>query len=62
EIDRLSEDFAEFEQVKRFVLLDRELTLEAGEMTPTLKTRRAVILQHFADAVRQLYGESPGGG
>jgi long-chain acyl-CoA synthetase len=62
EIDRLSEDLAEFEQVKRFVLLDRELTLEAGEMTPTLKTRRAVILQHFADAVRQLYGESPGGG
>ena len=43
------------EQVREFVLLDRGFTIETGELTPTLKLRRAVVLEHFADEIAQLY-------
>ncbi len=43
------------EQVREFVLLDRGFTIETGELTPTLKLRRAVVHQHFAQQIAQLY-------
>lgn len=43
------------EEVKRWHVLPRDLTLDAGEMTPTLKVVRPVVLDHFKDAVDQLY-------
>jgi long-chain acyl-CoA synthetase len=55
EIDRLNADLAPFEQVKKFALLDRELTQDAGELTPTLKVKRRVINQRFADLIGELY-------
>jgi long-chain acyl-CoA synthetase len=55
EIDRLNADLAPFEQVKKFALLDRELTQEAGELTPTLKVKRRVINERFADLIGELY-------
>ncbi|REJ88610.1 MAG: long-chain fatty acid--CoA ligase [Planctomycetota bacterium] len=50
-------DLAREEQVRRFVLLPRPWTIAAGELTPTLKLRRSVILEHFADEVAALYDE-----
>jgi long-chain acyl-CoA synthetase len=55
EVDRLNADLAPFEQIKRFTLLDRELSQEAGELTPTLKVRRKVITEGFAPAIEELY-------
>ena len=55
ELDRLNADLAPFEQIKRFVLLDRDLSQEAGELTPTLKVKRKVVMEHFAPAIEQLY-------
>ena len=55
EIAERSGDFARFEQVKKFVLLDRELTIEAGELTPTLKIRRKVVEEKYADSIDGLY-------
>jgi long-chain acyl-CoA synthetase len=43
------------EQIGRFALLDRALSAERGELTPTLKLRRAVIQEHFADTIDRLY-------
>ena len=43
------------EQVKRFALLDREFSAEAGEITPTLKLRRRVCEEHYRDAIEALY-------
>ena len=43
------------EQVRAFALLDRGFTLEAGELTPTLKLRRGVVQEHFADKIAGLY-------
>jgi long-subunit acyl-CoA synthetase (AMP-forming) len=44
-----------FEQIRRFAILDREFSQEAGEVTPTLKLRRRVCEEHFADQIEALY-------
>ena len=53
----LSKDLAPFEKIKKVSLLTREFSLEAGELTPTLKVRRAVVLQKYATEVDALYAE-----
>jgi long-chain acyl-CoA synthetase len=54
-IDELNAGLAPFETVKRFELLDRELSAEAGELTPTLKVRRKIVAKVFADQIEGLY-------
>ena len=44
-----------FEQIKRFEILPRDFSAEEGEITPTLKLRRRVVQEHFADAIERLY-------
>jgi long-chain acyl-CoA synthetase len=58
-LDRLNESLAPFEQVKRFALLDRELTQEGGELTPTLKVRRRIIRERYAELIESLYASPP---
>ena len=48
---------AQYEKVKRFVLLTEPFSLERGELTNTLKIRRKVINEHFAEAIAGLYAE-----
>jgi long-chain acyl-CoA synthetase len=55
EIEALTKDLAKFEQVKRFALLDREFTQDSGELTPTLKVRRKIVLARYEDAIATLY-------
>jgi long-chain acyl-CoA synthetase len=55
EIDRLNADLAQFEKIKKFALLDRDLSQDAGELTPTLKVRRRVITQKFQGLIESLY-------
>ncbi len=50
-------DFADFEQVRRFVLLEKEFSQEADEMTPTLKLKRNVIIERYSDEIEQMYPE-----
>ena len=59
EIDKLNADLAQFETIKTFELLDRDLSPEAGELTPTLKVRRRVIMQRFSGLIDSMYS-SPG--
>ena len=54
--DRLT-DFADFEQVRRFTLLEKEFSQEADEMTPTLKLKRNVIMERYSDAIAGMYPE-----
>jgi long-chain acyl-CoA synthetase len=58
-LDRLNESLAPFEQVKRFALLDREMSQEGGELTPTLKVRRRVIHERYARLIESLYASAP---
>jgi len=54
-VRRVSAGLAHWEQVRRFVLLPREFSLEEGELTPTLKIKRRVIEDHFAREIEALY-------
>jgi long-chain acyl-CoA synthetase len=54
-VDDVNRDRMRTEQIKRFTILPREFTQAEGEVTPTLKLRRAVIHEHFADEIEELY-------
>ncbi len=54
-VDGVNNDRSRFEQVKRFAILPRDFTMEAGEVTPTLKLRRRAVQEHFADEIDALY-------
>jgi len=56
-IDEVNRTVSRVAQVKRFTILPRELSIEQGEVTGTLKVRRAVVLHHFADFVEAMYAE-----
>ena len=56
-VDEVNRDRVRVEQIKRFAILPREFSQEEGEVTPTLKLRRRVIHDHFADEIEQLYAE-----
>lgn len=56
-VDDVNRDRTRFEQIKRFAILPRDFTLESGEVTPTLKLKRRVCAEHFADLIEQLYAE-----
>jgi len=49
--------FNHVEQVKKFELLDREWTIDGGELTPTLKLKRKVIMEKYRDAVDRIYAD-----
>jgi long-chain acyl-CoA synthetase len=55
-VDETNRERSRYEQIKRFTILPREFTIEHDEVTPTLKLRRKVILDHFAEDVSELYG------
>jgi long-chain acyl-CoA synthetase len=54
-VDDVNEQFARIEQVKRFTVLARDLTLADGELTPTLKVKRQVVYKRYADVFAALY-------
>ena len=55
EIEKYNKDFGNWEQVKKFHLLSNEWTVEAGELTPTMKLKRKVIYERYAKYVGDLY-------
>jgi len=57
EIERLCEPFAKFERVKKFVILDEPLTVETGELTPSLKVKRRIIEEKYKGQINALYAD-----
>ena len=58
-IRALQRDLASFEQVKAIALLEQEFTQASGELTPTLKVKRAAITARYQDVIRRLYLSVP---
>jgi long-chain acyl-CoA synthetase len=54
-VDAVNAERTRYEQIKRFRILPRDFSAEHDEVTPTLKLRRKVILEHFAGDVESLY-------
>src|SRR5215212_359950 len=54
-VEKINQSFARVEQVKKIAILPHDLSQESGELTPTLKVKRAVVAQKHEDAIEQLY-------
>jgi long-chain acyl-CoA synthetase len=57
EVNRMTPGLASYERIKRIAVLDREFDLDLGEITPTLKVRRNIVEQKYADVIEALYGD-----
>ena len=55
EVDRANQKYAQVEQVKKFAILDHDLSQATGELTPTLKVKRNVVNEQYADLFDSLY-------
>jgi long-chain acyl-CoA synthetase len=60
EVDRVNQGLARFEGVRGFAVLDRELSVERGELTPTAKIRRRAVHEAHRALFEALYGSGPG--
>jgi long-chain acyl-CoA synthetase len=57
-VDDVNHERSRYEQLKRFAILERDFEMDRGEVTPTLKLKRRVVLDHFAEDVEALYEPS----
>jgi long-chain acyl-CoA synthetase len=54
-IDAQNKHFSPVEQIKRFELLPAEWSINGGEMTPTMKLKRKIIMEKYKEAVERIY-------
>ncbi len=54
-LDRANARYAQVEQIKRFAILDHDLSQETGELTPTMKVKRNVVYDRYASVFDELY-------
>jgi long-chain acyl-CoA synthetase len=54
-VDEVNAGLAQFEKIKTFVLIDRELTTDEGHLTPTLKVRRKIVEEAFHEQIESMY-------
>jgi long-chain acyl-CoA synthetase len=59
-VDAINQGLAPFETIKKFVLLSRDFSIEAGELTPTLKLKRKVISENYKEKIEQMYAAAEG--
>ena len=55
DVQKLTKELARFEQLKKFTLLPKEFTVDGGELTPTLKIKRKVVLEKYGDVIEKMY-------
>ncbi len=58
EVERVNKQFARVEQIKQFRLIDRQLTAEDEELTPTMKLKRKFVHQKYAELIESMYRTS----
>jgi long-chain acyl-CoA synthetase len=58
QIRERTKNLSQFERVKKFALLENELTVEGGELTPTLKIKRRIVDEKYRDVIEKLYADA----
>jgi long-chain acyl-CoA synthetase len=61
-VHRKNRRLANFEQIKKFLILDKDFSVEAGELTPTLKVKRKLVTAKYQNLLDSLYTEQDLGG
>jgi long-chain acyl-CoA synthetase len=51
-------EFARVEHVRKFTLLERDFSVDEGELTPTLKIKRRIVDQNFSEQIEAMYDEA----
>ena len=54
-LEKVNAKFARVEQVKKIAILPHDLSQEGGELTPTMKVKRNVVADKYADEIESLY-------
>ena len=57
EVDKANKEISPWERVKKFVLLDEPLSIDSGELTPTMKVKRTVVQEKYKDKIKSMYEE-----
>ena len=55
EVEQAMEPFARYEKIKKIALLPQEFTIDGGELTPTLKVKRKVVLERYSSVIEGIY-------
>lgn len=55
DIQKVNAELEDYERIKKYLILRRKLTVEEGEMTPTMKVKRNEVIKHFNDEIKGLY-------
>jgi long-chain acyl-CoA synthetase len=57
QVDKVNKELARVEQIKKFSVLKQPLSIEGGELTPTLKVKRNIVNKKYADSIEAMYAE-----
>ncbi len=57
EVDKANKNVSPWETVKKFVLLEEPLTIDSGELTPTMKVKRNIVLEKFKEEIEEMYAD-----
>ncbi|MGC2238838.1 MAG: long-chain fatty acid--CoA ligase [Pyrinomonadaceae bacterium] len=58
EVEKTTKDLAQYEKVKKLALLEKELTVEGGELTPTLKVKRRIVDEKYRAIIEKIYDDA----
>jgi long-chain acyl-CoA synthetase len=56
-VERVNEQLSNYERVKKICVVDHEFSLEAGQLTPSLKVKRRVINEMYVEQIERMYSE-----
>jgi long-chain acyl-CoA synthetase len=54
-IDEKNKNFGSWETIKKFELMEKEWSIEGGELTPTMKVKRKIVLEKYKDIIGKIY-------
>jgi len=56
-VSNVNKQLADFEKIRKFRILPRDFTIEAGELTATMKVRKQKVMENFSEQIASLYAE-----